>query len=220
MIVLDAAGKAVTERMRVKTPKHSSPANVIDTIGKLAEQQGEFDRVSVGFPGVVRDGIIETAPNLHGSWNKFALAEKLTKKFGKPVKVAHDATVQGLPVVSGKGVELVLTVGTGLGSALFLDGKPLPNLELAHHPFEGNKTYEDRLGNAALEKEKSKKWNKYLRAAISQLELLFLYDKLWIGGGNAVKIKGALPKNVKIVPNEAGLTGGIYLWEERFGSAS
>ena len=95
---------------------------------------------------MVRDGITETAPNLHGTWAKFPLAQKLSKKLGKPVKVAHDATVQGLPVVSGQGVELVITLGTGLGSALFLDGKPLPNLEVAHHPFHGGKTYEERLG--------------------------------------------------------------------------
>jgi polyphosphate glucokinase len=214
-IVLDTDGKPLTERLRVKTPKHASPAHVMKVIGDLAGKQGEFDRVSVGFPGVVRGGVTETAPNLHGSWKNFPLAQRLAKQLGKPVRVAHDATVQGLQVISGQGVELVITLGTGLGSALFLDGKPLPNLEMAHHPFQGRKTYEERLGLRALEKERSKKWNKYLRSALEQLERLFLYDKMWIGGGNAGKIKGQLPKNVRIVSNEAGLCGGIFLWEDR-----
>jgi len=211
-LVLSATGKPLTERARVKTPRPATPGAVINTIVGMAKDQGGFGRVSVGFPGVVRRGVTVTAPNLDGNWRNFKLAETLSKKLGKPVRVANDADVQGFGAIGGHGVELVITLGTGFGSALFLDGKLVPNLELAHHPFQKDQTYEEKLGDAARKKIGKKKWSKRLVKAIQTLEHAFNYDRLYIGGGNAKKIITKLPSNTRIVENVAGLLGGIALW--------
>ena len=212
VIVLDDAGSPLTERARVETPQPATPTAVIQAIVGLAKTQGAFERVAVGFPGVVRYGVTETAPNLDPKWHGFNLAEVVSRKLGKPVRVANDADVQGFGAIEGHGVELVITLGTGVGSALFVEGRLVPNLELAHHPFRRGKTYEECLGHSALKKAGKKKWNRRLADAVQHLERLFNYDCLYIGGGNAKKISVDLSANVKIVPNVAGLLGGIQLW--------
>ena len=213
-IKLDGEGKAVSDRNRIPTPQPPKPEIITEVILKLAKEQGEFQRVSVGFPGVVRKGIIDTAVNLDPDWIGFDLATALSDLLGKPVRVANDADVQGLGAITGKGVELVVTLGTGFGSALFIDGKLVPNLEIAHHPFRKGDTYEEQLGRAALEKSGKKKWNNRLEKAIANLGRTFNYDFLYIGGGEAKKINFYLPPNVKIVPNITGLLGGIALWKD------
>ena len=211
-LILSATGKPLTERARVKTPRPATPGAVLNTITEMVKTQGKFDRVSVGFPGVVRRGVTVTAPNLDGNWRGYKLADVLSKKLNKPVHVANDADVQGYGAISGQGVELVITLGTGMGSALFLEGKLVPNLELAHHPFQKGQTYEEKMGDAARKKIGKKKWNRRLLKAIATLEHAFNYDRLYIGGGNAKKIIMKLPSNTRIVENVAGLLGGIALW--------
>lgn len=213
-IILDEAGEAVTKRNRVPTPNPAKPEPVIEAIASLAKEQGEFDRVSVGFPGVIRHGIVYTAVNLDPDWVEFNLAEALTKVLEKPVRVCNDADIQGLGAISGKGVELTITLGTGFGSGLFVNGSLVPNLELGHHPFRKGDTYEEQLGRAALDKVGDKRWNRRLEKAIANLEQLFNYDRLYIGGGEAKKITFDLPSNVTIVPNISGLLGGIALWRD------
>ena len=213
-LVLDEAGEPLTERTRVETPVPAKPEPVIDAIATLAAGQGEFDRVSVGFPGVVRDGVTKTAVNLTPEWIGFDLATVLNDRLGKPVRVANDADIQGMGAISGKGVELVITLGTGFGSALFVDGTLVPNLELGHHPFRKGETYEEQMGRAALDKVGKEKWNNRLEKAIASLQHLFNYDSLYIGGGEAKKITFELPSNTKIVPNVTGLLGGIALWRD------
>jgi polyphosphate glucokinase len=213
-LVLDEAGEPLTERTRVETPLPAKPEPVIDAIATLAAGQGEFDRVSVGFPGVVRDGVTKTAVNLTPEWIGFDLATVLSDRLGKPVRVANDADIQGMGAISGKGVELVITLGTGFGSALFVDGKLVPNLELGHHPFRKGETYEEQMGRAALDKVGKEKWNNRLEKALASLQHLFNYDSLYIGGGEAKKITFELPSNTKIVPNVTGLLGGIALWRD------
>ena len=214
VMVLDEAGNSLTERSRQETPQPPKPDVVIDVIAQLAAGQGEFDRVSVGFPGVVSSGITKTAANLDPDWIGFDLATALSKRLGKPVRVANDADVQGLAAISGKGVELVITLGTGFGSALFVDGKLVPNLEMGHHRFRKGETYEQQLGRATLDQVGQRKWNERLGKAIASLEHLFNYDYLYIGGGEAKKITIDLPPNVKVVPNVNGLLGGIALWRD------
>jgi polyphosphate glucokinase len=210
-LVLDEAGKPLTERTRVDTPQPATPAALIGAIVGLAREQGEFDRASVGFPGVVRKGVVRTAPNLDAKWIGVDLAKALTKAFARPTRVCNDADIQGYGVIKGKGVELVITLGTGLGSALFVEGS-LIHLELAHHQAWKGRTYEEELGLKALKKVGKKKWNKRLLRAIQALERLFIYDTLYLGGGNANHVTVDLPRNVRIVPNVAGLLGGIALW--------
>lgn len=213
VMVLDPQGNPASDRQRLKTPTPATPAKVIETILILAKEQA-YDRISVGFPGVVQKGVIKTAVNLHDDWLQYDLATSLNKLLLKPVKVANDADLQGLGAVSGEGVELVITLGTGFGSALFVEGKLVPNLEMGHHPFRKRETYEQQLGRVALEKAGSEKWNLRLEKAIAILERVFNYDTLYIGGGETKNVKLNLPANVKIIPNVTGLLGGIKLWAE------
>ncbi|MBD0267561.1 MAG: ROK family protein [Cyanobacteria bacterium Co-bin8] len=213
-ILLDARGEALTERLRQNTPAPATPEAIINLIQAQAAQQGDFDRVSVGFPGVVRQGVIGSAANLDSRWIGVDLAQSLTQLLGKPVRVANDADVQGLGAVTCQGVELVLTLGTGVGAALFVNGTLVPNLELGHHPFRKGETYEQQLGRSALEGIGKKRWNRRLEKAIALLQAIFNYDTLYLGGGETKQINFDLPKNVKIVSNMMGLLGGIALWRD------
>ena len=214
MLVLNETGEPLTDRARVETPQPPVPERVLAAIGELVASQGSFDRVSVGFPGVVRHGITYTAVNLDQAWIGFDLASTLSQQIGKPVRVANDADMQGSGAIAGQGVELVLTLGTGVGSALFLNGKLVPNLEMGHHAFRKGETYEEQLGRAALEEIGAKRWNRRLEKAIAQLERLFNFDRLYLGGGEARKINLDLPENVTVVSNVLGLLGGIALWRD------
>ena len=212
-MVLDESGQPSTERQRIKTPAYPNPPAVLDVIAQLAETQGEFSHVSVGFPGVVQNGIIKTAVNLNSEWIDYDFAKTLSDRLQTPVRVANDADIQGYGAISGKGVELVVTLGTGFGSALFVNGHLVPNLEIAHHPFIKDKTYEQQLGRKAMKKSGKKAWNRHLAQAIKNLEHLFNYDTLYIGGGETKRIQITLPDNVQIVSNQAGILGGIALWQ-------
>jgi polyphosphate glucokinase len=214
VMILDINGNPITERARLDTPQPATPEPILNAIAQLASSSGEFDRVSVGFPGVVRGGVTETAVNLHPDWLGFDLANQLSKQLQKPVRVINDADMQGLGTVIGKGVELVITLGTGFGSALFIDGKLVPNLEMGHHQFRKGESYEEQLGRAALEKIGTLKWNIRLEKAIASLQHLFNYDFLYIGGGEAKFVKLDLSPDIKIISNLNGLLGGIALWKE------
>ena len=109
---------------------------------------------------------------------------------------------------------MILTFGTGMGSAIFTDGRLCPGLELGHHPWH-KKTYEDYLGRRGLNRMGKLRWNRMLGMAIDQTAKTFNWDFLYLGGGNAKKITIPLPKNVSIVSNNAGLLGGVALWRDR-----
>ena len=212
-LTLDPAGKPLNERTRLPTPKHATPKALIGVIRELAKAQDGFERVSVGFPGVVKDGIIYTAVNLGKGWEGYDLRHALEEKLKRPVEIANDADIQGLGCTLGKGIELVITLGTGFGSVVFTNGTRI-HLELGHHPFHKGKTYEDELSERALKKKGRKRWNKMLAQAIDDLRRTFNFDRLYIGGGNSRLVDLKLPPDVKLVSNEDGLLGGIALWHE------
>jgi polyphosphate glucokinase len=211
--LLDPQGVMVAGPVRVNTPHPATPEAVLDAIAGLTGQLGQFDRIAAGFPGVVRDGRVFTAPNLGtADWRGTALAEVLAERLHGPVRIANDATVQGLGVISGHGLECVVTLGTGLGFALFQHGKPAPHLELSQHPVRKGKTYDEWIGNAALKDAGPKRWNRRVRKAIGYIDALVTFDMLYIGGGNAKHVTFDLPERVHLVSNEAGITGGVRLW--------
>ena len=214
--LLDDAGSLVGERQRVPTPpKPVTPEDLVRAIDEVAGPLGTYERVSVGFPGYVREGRVITAPNLGtDALAGFDLQSVLAEHLGKPVRVLNDADVQGFGAIKGQGVEMVLTLGTGAGTALFRDGEIMPHLELAHHPVSGNKTYDEYIGNAARRKKGRKAWNKRVAKVIDILREVVRFDHLYIGGGNAKGITFPLPPDVTIVPNTDGLTGGIRLWQK------
>jgi polyphosphate glucokinase len=193
----------------------ATPAALVPALVKLVEPLGAFDRVSIGFPGVVVDGVTLTAPNLHKEWHGFDLARAMTEQLRCPVRVLNDAGVQGYGVIEGHGVEMVLTFGTGLGCALYLDGAYVPNLELAHHPFRGDKTYEEYICAKALKRIGKKKWNRRVARVIAQVQPIWNPRRLYLGGGNAKHLALEVPPHVTITSNIAGLLGGIMLWRDR-----
>lgn len=214
--LIDEAGEMLGERQRVPTPaKPIAPADLVRAIDEAVSPLGAYERVSVGFPGYVRDGRVVTAPNLGTeALAGFDLQSALAEHLGKPVRVLNDADVQGYGAIKGHGLEMVLTLGTGAGTALFRDGEVMPHLELAHHPVSGNKTYDEYIGNAARKKKGRKAWNKRVAKIIGILREVVRFDHLYIGGGNAKDISFPLPPDVTIVPNTNGLTGGIRLWRK------
>jgi len=215
MIVLDANGEPVNERARMLTPHPASPAPMLDVMRQMLPLQPAFDRVSVGFPGVVVQGVVKTAANLdRDAWPGIDLRKELERICQKPVRVMNDADLQGYGVIAGRGVEMVLTLGTGLGSAIYINGHLVPNLELGHHPFKKSKTYEERVCDAEFRRLGKKEWSERVGEMIEQLAPIFNYEILYLGGGNAEHLRIELPANVKIFTNVDGMTGGIRLWSD------
>jgi polyphosphate glucokinase len=152
--IIDSHGNMESDRLKVPTPHPCPPDLLVQTLVKLVAPLMTplpATHVSVGFPGVVRDNRVLTAPNLgNEDWRDIPLAQMLTEHLGNlAVRIINDAEMQGLAAIEGKGIELVLTLGTGAGTALFRDGELMPHLELAHHPVSKNKTYDEYIGNAA-----------------------------------------------------------------------
>jgi polyphosphate glucokinase len=215
MMVLDANGRAVTERIRAATPETPTPEAVLAVLDELRLQIPAYDRVSVGFPGVIKHGTTLGAFNLDPGWANFPLQAELERRWGR-VRAGNDADVAGYGAITGDGVELVVTLGTGMGAALFTNGHLCPGLEIGHHIWrKKGMTYEDYLGRRGLDRFGKDKWNRYLLEAIANLEALFNWDHLYLGGGNTKKITFDLPANVTIVSNETGLLGGVALWRDQ-----
>lgn len=211
--ILNQEGELLKDYKKVKTPRSASPEKVLEAIQNLVKEFQNYDMVSVGFPGYIKKGVVFTAPNLGTDlWKGVNLNKLLTDTLNKPVRIANDADMQGLGVVSEKGLEMVITLGTGFGTALLMDGHLLPHIELAHHPVTKTKTYDDYIGDAALKKEGHEKWNKRMKRVLTILKTVFTYDTLYIGGGNSGKLNFKLDKNIKIITNEDGIRGGARLW--------
>lgn len=225
--LLSPDGALEGERVQRPTTYPLAPEQLVADLAELVERLGRFDRVSAGFPGVVRGGLVRTAPHfvtvagpgsavdldLEHRWHGFDLAAALTAALERPARVANDADLQGWGVVRGVGLEMVVTLGTGVGSALFNDGRLAPHLELAQHPFRKGQTYNGQLGEAALQRIGLKKWRRRVERAISNFATLVNYDQLYIGGGNAKHLEGHCDPSIELVDNVAGILGGIRLWE-------
>lgn len=219
--IIDADGQMKTERVRVDTPHPCTPDQLVDVLAKLVApliKQAPPTLMSIGFPGVVRNNRILTAPHFGiEGWHDIPLADSLAQRLGGlPVRMINDAEMQGFAAIEGRGLEFVLTLGTGAGTAMFRDGELMPHLELAHHPVsKKGVAYDEYIGEAAREKAGNKRWNRRVHKVIGILESLVNYDKLWIGGGNATRLKFELPPNVATVSNDAGIEGGARLWHPR-----
>ena len=225
--VLDADGEMLAERVRIETPYPCPPERFVSALSELVSPMiGSAHRASVGFPGMLRHGQVlnvpslsraeyggETDPGLKAAWTGFAITDALTTAFGIPTKVINDADMQGCAVASGEGFEFVMTLGTGVGTALFSDGHLLPHMELSHGPFRDGESSDILLGNASRKRLGNEKWAKLVRKAIAGFDAMLYFDRLYVGGGNA---KHLSPQDVgpkgTIVPNTAGLLGGVRVW--------
>jgi polyphosphate glucokinase len=167
-----------------------------------AEGYKKKESLIIGFPGVVKAGKVITSPNLNSqSWNNVRLQQRLEKYKMKTV-IFNDTDLHGHLVIKGKGVELVLALGTGFGSSLFVDGVLVPNLEFGHHLFMKSKTYEELLGYKAYLRSGRTTWVKNMKLAIKALNAAFNPDKIYLTGGMSTHLENIrLPKYVRVVGN-------------------
>jgi polyphosphate glucokinase len=226
--LLDADGNMIGERVKIPTPYPCPPEKLVASLRELAGQLPSSDRVSVGFPGMVRAGLVREVPalsrtvwggppdpDLTRAWSGFKLTAALEEAFGRPTRVANDADLQGSAAVTGNGLEFVMTLGTGCGTAVFWQGELLPHMELSHGPFRKGETFDLQLGDAARRSAGNRSWRKRVRKAIAAFDAMLLFDKVYVGGGNATHLKdGDLGEKGTLVPNVAGLLGGIRLWDQ------
>lgn len=203
----------VVRSVRVATPYPCTRTVLLQALVVLVRPLPRFDRVSVGFPGVVREGTVITAPHFGNDiWYGYDLSKALAARLGKPVRLLNDADMQGLAGIQGKGLELVVTLGTGVGTALFSHGQLMPHLELAHHPVHDGATYNQYIGDAVRKRIGNARWNRRVRRVLDTLHALINYDTMYIGGGNARRLTFTLDRNMRIISNTAGILGGIALW--------
>lgn len=211
--LLSPTGKLLTDFKKTPTPKKSTPEAVLEGIKKLSADFKGFEKISIGFPGYVKHGIVQTAPNLaENKWANVDLAQQVSNMFGKPVRLINDADQQGLGIASGKGLEIIFTLGTGFGTSILYDGELLPHLELSHLPVNKKEDYDDFIGDRGFEKVGRKRWNKRLKYIIEIYKTVFNYDRLYIGGGNSNEINFDLEQNIELVSNKDGIKGGAKLW--------
>ena len=190
-----------------------------------------INRLTVGLPGMIRDGKVVVIPHyinkkgprskpdlkLKKQWFGLDLQKELIKRLKIPVLVLNDAEVHAAAVISGKELETVLTFGTGLGSAIFLNGRLSPHLEISHATIRHGKTIDSWIGEISRKRVGNKLWSRRVKTLIEELYPVILWDKLYLGGGNAQRISKTALKNfdykVKLIPNSAGVSGGVRAWD-------
>jgi len=199
-----ATGQKIARKI-VSGPKMTARQMV--TAVKRAASDWSYDVVSIGYPGpVVHDRPLAEPRNLGAGWVKF----DYHKAFGKPVKMINDAAMQALGSYRG-GRMLFLGLGTGLGSAMVVDGELEP-MELAHLPYRKGKTYEDYVGKRGLEKRGKKRWRKDVADVVERLRAAVEAESVVLGGGNAKEVK-PLPRGVTLGDNANAFIGGFRLWD-------
>jgi polyphosphate glucokinase len=231
--VLDAAGTPRVPPVRVPTPYPLPPERLLTTIADIAGGLPPADRVTVGMPGMIRHGVVVSTPHyvtrsgphtrvlpeLVAAWAGFDMEAAVERTLGMPALVLNDAEVHGAGVVAGSGLELVLTVGTGLGSALFDGGALAPHLELSQAPVRWGTSYDTYIGEVERARLGDALWSRRMRRVVDGLRPVFLWDRLYLGGGNARRLTpqvlARLGDDVVVVPNSAGIVGGVRAWALR-----
>jgi polyphosphate glucokinase len=229
--VLDASGTMRSQPIRVTTPYPLTIELFINTLTELASQLPSANRATIGIPGMIRHGVVISTPHyvtksgprsialpeLVEQWSGFDARTVLTKELGIPTLVLNDAEVHGAGVVAGSGLEVVLTLGTGLGYALFDGGRLAPHLELSQAPVRFQQTYDTYVGETERKRLGDLFWSRRVRKLVDGLRPVFVWDRLYLGGGNARRINfdivEKLGDDVVIVPNSAALVGGVRAWQ-------
>lgn len=226
--VLDANAFPLSQPRREPVPYPLPPSKLLDIVGDLAAGQAPFDRITLGMPGMIRHGVViytphyinrggprtKPVPSLAAAWKNFDMAGALTDRFDVPALVLNDAEVAAAGIVSGQGLEMFMTLGTGLGTALVDNGVLAPHLEVSHAPMRWGLTFDDVLGEHERRRLGDSAWSRRVLRAVELLEPVFRWDKLYIGGGNASRISPTVRAKLgaEIVPNAAGMTSGVRAW--------
>jgi len=220
-VVDTESGVLMTERFRIKTPSPATPDSMVKVVGKIIEHFNWEGSLGCAMPGPLKNGIMMTANNLDKSWVGVEVEELFAKACGRRVTVVNDADAAGLAEMkfgAGKqqnGIVLLLTLGTGIGSALFVDGTLVPNTEFGQIEIRGKKAERRAAYSVKEEKELSwKKWSKLVSEYVATVEQLIWPDLIIVGGGVSKKSEKFLPRiktRTTIVPaqlrNEAGIIG-------------
>ncbi len=192
--------------IKVPSGPEMTAAEMVAAVRKVA-QGWRYDAVSIGYPGPVANGRPSAEPfNLGAGWMSF----DYKKAFGKPVRLVNDAAMQALGSYQG-GRMLFLGLGTGLGSALVVEGVVAP-LELAHLPYKDGRSYEDYAGERGLKRLGRKKWSRHVHKIVALLQHGLQCDYVILGGGQAKRLE-PLPRGVRVGDNAKAILGGIRLWE-------
>lgn len=228
--VLDESGTMRAHQVRIETPYPLSPERFVETLIGVGAQLPKADRMTVGMPGMIRHGVVIATPhyiNVRGpftrrdpvlaeAWRAFDVRTALQTASGMPALVLNDAEVHGAGVVTGAGLELVLTLGTGLGCAMFDGGSLAPHIELSHAPVRSTTTYDEWIGEAEHRLIGDMFWSRRILKMVERLRPVFLWDRLYLGGGNSRLItpehQRRMGDDVVIVPNSAGIIGGVRAW--------
>jgi polyphosphate glucokinase len=223
-------GSLLAERYRLRTPKGAKPAPIAEVVRQVAIQFDWHAPIGCGFPAVIRDGVAESAANINQKWMGTNVAQLFSEATQCPVYVVNDADAAGLAEMTfgaGKdvhGVVIMITIGTGLGSALFIDGKLVPNTELGHIEIECDEAEAVASDFARKEQDLSwKKWAKRLEKYLVTLENLFSPDLMILGGGavkNQDEFLHLLTLQTKVIPaqlgNDAGIVGAAMAAKRAF----
>ncbi|WP_156252183.1 ROK family protein [Pseudactinotalea terrae] len=228
--VLDASGTMIAQPVRTPTPYPLPPERLVGVVADLAAKLPEAGRVTVGMPGMIRHGVVvatphyvtrsgprtKVLPELMNAWSGFDMQRALEHELRLPARVLNDAEVHGAGVIAGTGLELMLTFGTGLGNAMFDGGRLAPHLELSQGPVKWGLTYDEYIGEHERLRLGDAMWSRRVRRVIDGLRPMYLWDRLYVGGGNSRRIVATvldkLGDDVVIVPNSAGIVGGVRVW--------
>lgn len=228
--VVDGRGTLVAPAKRTPTPYPLPPSLLVKTIAGLADALPRADRVTVGMPGMIRHGVVVATPHyvtkegprsrvvpaLVEAWSHFDMRRAVARALDLPVIVLNDAEVAGAGVIAGTGLEMILTLGTGLGAAVFDGGRLAPHVEVSQGFVRWGMTYDDYLGEHERLRLGDGHWSRRVRRVVDSLRPMYLWDRLYIGGGNGKHITDTqryrLGENVVLVPNDAGIVGGVRAW--------
>ena len=228
-LVNEETGELIGERFRLETPEGAKPEDVANVVGEIVKHFDYQGPVGAGFPAVILHGVVYSAANIDQSWIGINAEELFKEKTGCPCFVVNDADSAGVAEMEfgvGKemrtGVILFLTLGTGIGSAIFIDGKLVPNTELGHLEVNGKDA--ERRASDATRKRKNLNWDDWalrLQLILSKMEALLWPDLIVLGGGVSREWENFIPKlhlRAKVVPamllNQAGIIGAaIYAWQ-------
>lgn len=226
------SGLLTSERVRIRTPKPATPKSVVTKIDLMIDKFGYEGPIGIGFPAIVSSGTVLSAANVDDGWLGYPGESRIAKATGCPIYLLNDADAAGMAELkfgagrNAKGVVMILTLGTGIGSALFIDGHLVPNTELGHLYLKGQSEdaeiyASDRTRSA--EKLGWEEWAARLDVYLKHLELLFSPDLFILGGGVSKKHDKFVPflrVKAKVVPaqlrNEAGIVGAALAAGRRF----
>ena len=199
-----------SEKFSEDTPERFTPAQLLALLARLAKQMPSYNRVAVGIPGIVHRDVVYSLPaSKSRAFKRFQLGARLSDLLGARVRVTNDAAMHGLAAIRGQGVEMVITLGTGLGTALFIDGVLSAHYQTLPDQDEPFSAY----GKAALKKIGRTRWEERVWRLFDQLRGITNYDRLYVGGGNAELLRGEMPSRVTVIHSTAGILGGYRLGE-------